>query len=543
MEEILYLEPDEEITSVIDKLRQSKAVNIALVVPRGATLLQSVINLKLLLREAENLNKKIAIITSDKIGRNLAAQVGLIAYDSLKNQEPIFQPPPPEMKNEDIIEIKPPEVEEKLPSARGVSVHHFQQNGEIFEHPKTEIPKAKVAVSKKKNPINWKRTYKIVLPILGLFVLMSIVALIVTWPKVQVVIKLQAENFENTSDIKISGDSAAPADQLKGNLIELNLEKEEEFPTTGKKNLGGKSSGTLTVYNYWDSSPQSFPKGTKFSSSSKTFISKASVAVAGTSIKGGNIVPGTASVDIEAEQPGDDYNVKAGRFTIVGLNASQQEKIYGQSSQDLSGGFTKEVKIVSQDDYDKAKEKIEGDLKTQLGDNLKEQAVGMEIIEKAIQFEEQNVQSSVQVSAEAEQFSLKIKERLRIIVYRKIDFENFVIANAEKQIPYDKMISFGKDDKITPEFIDYSYDQKVLNLKAIISAKLTSRLDIAKIKNDLRGKNNSQAETYLQGLGGVEGFDIIYSPKWYIKRIPSYKRSLNVEINYLPEEQNENTGT
>src|SRR4030042_6994139 len=95
MEEILYLEPDEEITSVIDKMKQAKSKRLALVVPREATLLQSVVNLKLLLREAANSDKEIALVTADKIGRNLAAQVGLVVYDSIKDRRPVFQPPAP----------------------------------------------------------------------------------------------------------------------------------------------------------------------------------------------------------------------------------------------------------------------------------------------------------------------------------------------------------------------------------------------------------------------------------------------------------------
>ena len=71
MDELIYLEPDEEITSVIDKLKNLAGQRVGLVVPRDATLLQSVVNLRLLDREAKNLGKVISIVTADKteIGR------------------------------------------------------------------------------------------------------------------------------------------------------------------------------------------------------------------------------------------------------------------------------------------------------------------------------------------------------------------------------------------------------------------------------------------------------------------------------------------
>ena len=47
----LYLELDEEITSVIDKLTQIEDDEVILVAPIGAQLLSSLVNFKLLKRE------------------------------------------------------------------------------------------------------------------------------------------------------------------------------------------------------------------------------------------------------------------------------------------------------------------------------------------------------------------------------------------------------------------------------------------------------------------------------------------------------------
>ena len=59
IDEILYLEPDEEITSVIEKIKDLKGSSISLVIPKNATLIASVINLRLLEREAKKLKKKV----------------------------------------------------------------------------------------------------------------------------------------------------------------------------------------------------------------------------------------------------------------------------------------------------------------------------------------------------------------------------------------------------------------------------------------------------------------------------------------------------
>jgi len=63
MPNTIYIEPDEEITSVIDKLTSAASAQVILVVPKEATILQGLVNLKLLKMEAKKLSKEIAIVT------------------------------------------------------------------------------------------------------------------------------------------------------------------------------------------------------------------------------------------------------------------------------------------------------------------------------------------------------------------------------------------------------------------------------------------------------------------------------------------------
>ena len=79
----IYLEIDEEITSVVERIGQLEETNIAVVVPKNSTLFQSLVNLKLLARQAKNLKKEVVIISSNKVGARLAKQVGLDTYATI----------------------------------------------------------------------------------------------------------------------------------------------------------------------------------------------------------------------------------------------------------------------------------------------------------------------------------------------------------------------------------------------------------------------------------------------------------------------------
>ena len=87
MHQTFYIDIDEEITSVVDRLRKAKATDVIIVVPKRALLVQSIVNLKLLKKEADKLGKQISIVTQDKLGKMLIEKVGINVEDKLDDIE------------------------------------------------------------------------------------------------------------------------------------------------------------------------------------------------------------------------------------------------------------------------------------------------------------------------------------------------------------------------------------------------------------------------------------------------------------------------
>lgn len=84
MHQIHYIDTDEEITSVIDRLKKSKASENFFVIPKRATVLQSIVNLKLLKKEAERAKKQITFVTQDQLGKSLAQRTGIALRPDLQ---------------------------------------------------------------------------------------------------------------------------------------------------------------------------------------------------------------------------------------------------------------------------------------------------------------------------------------------------------------------------------------------------------------------------------------------------------------------------
>lgn len=139
MEEFLYLEADEEITSVIDKLKGLESKSVGLVAPKGSMIAQSLVSLKLLQKEAKKQSKQIAIVTSDEVGRNLAAQVGLDVYADVKSTKPLEISSDPGSLSKEPIEIDMRDDEsDKSKKSESKSEKESQEEGPIEEE---KLPK------------------------------------------------------------------------------------------------------------------------------------------------------------------------------------------------------------------------------------------------------------------------------------------------------------------------------------------------------------------------------------------------------------------
>ncbi|MDP1845845.1 MAG: hypothetical protein Q8L09_03790 [Candidatus Moranbacteria bacterium] len=116
----IYIDIDEEITSVIDRMRKAEAGEVIIVAPKRALLLQSLVNLKLLKKEADRRKRRIMIVTQDKIGKKLIEKAGILAHgkvddsmaDNGETEEPAIKGKQL-IKNQELIENIEGEQEEE----------------------------------------------------------------------------------------------------------------------------------------------------------------------------------------------------------------------------------------------------------------------------------------------------------------------------------------------------------------------------------------------------------------------------------------------
>ena len=71
--DVIYIEPDDDITNIISKLESAKEKIVALVPPKKSGVLRSVVNIKLITKASSAKNKQVVFVTTDPSIVKLAA--------------------------------------------------------------------------------------------------------------------------------------------------------------------------------------------------------------------------------------------------------------------------------------------------------------------------------------------------------------------------------------------------------------------------------------------------------------------------------------
>jgi len=529
MEKIIYLDSDEEITSVLDKVKKAESAQLILVVPKGATLIQSLVNLKLLVKKASEWKKTVALVTADRTGRNLASLAGLTVYSDLKERRKIEpQTPPPPPTEGVVVKTYVPmteQIEEPLPSS-------VPQEKPVEKVKKRPVPKTK--------PPSWVPV-GFWLSLLASFGLIFLV-LYLLLSRATVTIKLKTEPLSQTTDFSVNQDVKEV--DVNGMLIpgELKVVEKEEskrVSATGKKNVGGKASGSVVITNTLKNPDGS---GVGFSlkaqtalvdqKTKKVFLTNTAVSVPPLTYSCDVTTgicqprPGTVSVRVTAEQAGEAYNIAPSQFSIPGLGTNA---VSASSSEPMVGGYDKFVSVVSEDDINKAKDELIQDLANKAKEELKSTLKkGQKLLEGAIFQEVISVSTNVPVNTTVPDFETRVRLRLTTLAVAEGDYKTLLGQFLERVIPEDKQLVPGSDS-VSLNLIAYDALKQTMRVRATINAKIAPKMDTERLKKAIAKKSISQATTYLKNLAEVESVQVKIWPSW-AKALPSSEK---IKINFL----------
>lgn len=579
--DIIYLEPDEEITSVIDKLKASESNAISLVIPRGATLAQSIVNLKLLRKSAEGFDKNISLISSDRIARNLSSQLGIAVYSKVseaQNAKPIEKPIEIEQEKENdefkinnysMNDDESEKVEDLAPTNDGDEETDFDEEEDNTEddnykhairealkdspeeedepefkretieprEPKEENTKKDDGEKKDMKKSTFSRKPLIITASIVFVLLLAASYLLLPYANARVIVKTEDYKFED--NIIVSKDVAEISVkdlQIPGQLVRIEKEFTKEFDSTGTKDAGEKAIGKIVAYNDYDDKPLLLQKGTKFSANDKIYISTEDATVPGftfTILPGPRLVtnPGSVEISVEADKAGDQYNIGPSDFSILTIPSEKQDKIYGKSTTAFTGGVTKEIKIVTESDLTNAEKSLIEELNKSMKAELIESADSQKIsvIEDAIAGDIISSTSDSEINNEKDKFNYTLKYSISTIGFIQSDLYDVVRKAVESKLE-DKMLIDPEKSEITYKFKEAGSDSKII-LAIGLNGKIASKLTEDNLKRGILNKSISEASSILKENEVVS--DVAIDP-WpnFIKRMPLMAKRINIDFDY-----------
>jgi hypothetical protein len=307
---------------------------------------------------------------------------------------------------------------------------------------------------------------------------------------------------------------------IKGIVKNISIMKDKEYDATGEEVIGQEAVGTVDIVNNYTKNQPLVATTRIISADGKLFRLKNTVnAPAG----------GTVSAEIYADEPSEEMAIGPTKFTIPGLWAGLQDKIFAESKESVV--YQKKVKKhVVDTDIDNAirdlKEQMLTDAKVKVNYEYKDYGqILYKINEDSIKSEVNAKEGDI-----VDKFTATMSADVVVVAFNNdqaasMAQDKFVSSLAESK----EMISFDKDN-IIYALNSYNANEGSAVVSATFEGKVSLKQNYDIVQLDkIVGLNEQQLDTYLSSIPEIAGFEVKFYPS-FIKRVPKLNDRIEIEI-------------
>ena len=567
--DVIYIEPEDDITDIILKIENSKEKIVALVPPKKAGVFRSIVNIKLISKAGASSEKTVVLVTVDPSIVKLAATAKLPVTKDLQSAPTIpavdeSEEPEEEAEEElveeeygtvetedDVNDLKPSKSEKKA-----AEVDEEDDEDEDGEEEDEAEESAKKSAKSKKNMklsgnklLDWIKLHKK----LAIFAGVALVGLVgfLIWAfgfapaaDITVAIKTDQKNFsENISFTDNLANENAKEGKFYLEQKKLDSVQEVNFDATGQKNRGEKASGQVIISAFFDAPGSvAINTGTLFTINGLSFASNEYKALAWDGeedacenekkISGGKIQCLISDkVSVSAVEGGTKYNIGA---SSTGWSTAANINVY--STAGMAGGTDDVITVVQQSDVEKAKNALtsakEDEYKSKLYETIDDNYY---VIDSTFEIKTDSATATPGVDEEVKsgtQPVLKATTTATVYVIDKVKLEEFIREKAD--LADDQKIYDVRDIYI--ENISEIKEGATTKLKAqyFLGPKITESEVVDKIK----GKGLGDAQREIRDIYGVSDVKINTSYPW-VMSIPGDSNKVKVTFEVKDQDGHE----
>ena len=561
-----YIEPEDDITDIINHIKASKQKIIALVPPKKLNVLRSSINLKLIARTAKIHDKAIVVVTTDPTLMKMAALSSLPFAKNLSSRPTL----PSEFNEADLeypIKAKKSglneeiEINEKAAPASSVSrvrttnetaASRTNSTTTLVKNSTINLDSEEVAKTNDEEDSDNQPKKILTLDSLKNRIIIGVVAAVIligsfVWAfilapaaKISVKIKTIAENFsENVSFVTDAKQAVSKDGKFFLETASLEKNSEVEFEATGEKNVGDKATGELRLIATFDMSTTTatasrpdvatVPQGSAFAYRNLNFLTDQEVKISWDgSIS--NCDAGRHSGKCQVAKTVKATAIEGGaKYNIEAVSSGWQSSVAGvegYANSAFKGGTDKIQKIVTASDITKAKEKLtEADgVKEELFEKVPSDDIKIEDSYKKVTADPTS-SPAVDQPTENGKAKLTAKTTYSVNYVDKTAIEEYVKSVVSTRL--------GGDQKIYET--GNIFIEKFQNNNNAVTAKIKATLKTGpevteqSVLEKSLGKKVGEVTTLIKSINGVSDVEVNTSFPW-VRQIPNDANKVSIKI-------------
>lgn len=513
--EVLYIDIDDDISGIINKLEESSDKVVALVLPKHATTFLSTVNMKLLKKAADASKKSLVLITSDPSILPLASSAGLHTAKSLSSKPVLAKVAKEKLVSNNVSSEDLDDIAE-VPTVKPTNA-----NDDVIEIDNTQKFTKVVTLGKKNHKLKVPNFNSFRLRVfLGAFAILLLIAGwfvgFVIMPKATITLKTDVSNVD--SSIQFTANAAlkefdAKTPILPATVAESKQKDSEKVPATGKKDIGTKAQGNVSLKNCTATDGAVLiPAGTTVFAQGYNFLTGADVTLPASSFTGGSntCITAVKTVTVIAEKAGGEYNLSPTTYKVANFASVVA------TGEAMGGGTSKLITVISAADIDSAKQKLTGKSKalaiTDLTTNLETQsllALGDTLSETAPVFT-----VSAAVDTEASDVTVNSVTAYSMLGVSTDNVKSLVEADVTTKITdsQQKILDNGLGAKKLVLIDKKSPSEQKLSITVV--AIVGPDIVTSGISAETVGKTTGDIQKLLTARAGVKEVTVHYEPFW-----------------------------
>ena len=574
--DVIYIEPEHDITDILANIKGAKSKIVALVPPKKSTVLRSAVNFKLIAKAATKSEKTVVLITSDESLIRLANNVKMPTAKTLQSKPKLPElddaaefgdEEEPEASSEEVIdddaateeEAKDTKAEKtakkkdgkKTPSAADIAEasEDSEKNKDddveeiIDDEDEEKKSKAKPVAKKNTKVPNFKKYRKFIL--IGAVVIVLLTALLV-WAnviapaaKISVKVNTSPQNFSKNITLVTDSSKADPENGIFYMEEKTSTKKANaDFEATGQKDVG-TNRGAISI-----------PAGSKFTTDSGLVYetteaaklsevaipSNCEAATVGNSLGCKIKTTIEATVSAKAVENGDKYNQNAG----VTLKVPSSGYTATIASGGMTGGTSKIIKIVSEDDVKDAEASLGNGAESEVRSELVSEFNGSYIlIGSSFKAKDDKISTSpLQGQEVGEGITPKIIRETTYVIYAvdRDDIDTYIRAQVKQSIGDDTqdvystgLVKDGEEGEDKVFFDSYKEEAGKYTAKLKSTVKTGPRVTPEMVAEKSYGVKVGKVKSILTSINGVGDVNIDTSYFW-VTSIPSDPNKVEINI-------------